>query len=85
MLNLSIISRCQRPLFGRNVAEFKQHTHLAHLADTASLAKRADSPHITLVPGAKLGRIVVGRRIQGKAGVYFPGCLQVVVLTKQRE
>lgn len=58
------------------------HTHLAHLTDAASLTKRADSPHIALVPGTKLGRVVVDGGIQGKARVYFPGSLQVVVLTK---
>lgn len=35
-------------------------SHLAHLAYTASLAERADGPHVALVPGAKLGGVVVG-------------------------
>lgn len=60
-------------------------THLAHLAHTASLAEGADSPHIALVPGAKFGRVVVGRGIQGNAWVHVPGGLQVVALTERRE
>lgn len=60
-------------------------THLAHLANTASLTKGADGPHIALVPGAKLGRVVVGRGVQGNAWVHVPGGLQVVALTEQRE
>lgn len=60
-------------------------THLAHLANTASLTEGADSPHIALVPGAKLGRVVVGRGIQGNAWVHVPGGLQMVALTEQRE
>lgn len=61
------------------------HTHLAHLANTASLTEGADSPHIALIPGAKLGWVVVGGGIQGNAWVHVPGGLQVVALTEQRE
>lgn len=53
--SVNIFLKYQQSLFEINVAEFKEHTHLAYLADTASLTKRADSPHIALVPGAKLG------------------------------
>lgn len=60
-------------------------THLAHLANTASLTEGADCSHIALVPGAKLGRVVVGRRIQCNAWVHVPGGLQVVALTEERE
>lgn len=60
------------------------HTHLAHLADTASLAEGADGPHVALVPGAELWGVVVGGGIQGEAGMHVPGGLQVVALTEQR-
>lgn len=60
-------------------------THLAHLANTASLTEGADGPHIALVPGAKLGRVVVGGGIQGTAWMHVPGGLQVVALTEQRK
>lgn len=60
-------------------------THLAHLANTAGLTEGADSPHIALVPGAKLGRVVVGGGIQGNAWMHVPGSLQVVALTEQRK
>lgn len=60
-------------------------THLAHLANTASLTEGADSPHIALVPGTKLGRVVVGGGIQGNAWMHIPSGLQVVALTEQRE
>ena len=60
-------------------------THLAHLANTASLTEGADGPHIALVPGAKLGRVVVGGRIQGNAWVHVPVGLQVVALTERRK
>lgn len=38
----------------------ERRTHLAHLADTAGLAQRADCPHVALVPGAKFGGVVIG-------------------------
>lgn len=53
------------------------------MANTAGLAEGADGPHVALVPGAKLGRVVVGRRIQGNARVHVPGGLQVVALTER--
>lgn len=61
----------------------KVKTHLAYLANTASLTEGADGPHIALVPGAKLGRVVVRRGIQGHTRVH--GGLQVVALTEPRE
>lgn len=61
------------------------HTHLAHLADTASLTEGADGPHVALVPGAELWGVVVGGGIQGEARMHVPGGLQVVALTEQRE
>ncbi len=63
----------------------REQTHLAHLANTASLTESTDGPHVALVPGAKLGRVVVGRGIQSDAWVHVPGGLQVVALTEQRE
>lgn len=60
-------------------------THLAHLANTACLTEGADGPHVALVPGAKLGRVVVGTGIQGNARVHVPGGLHVVALTERRE
>lgn len=63
----------------------REQTHLAHLANTASLTEGADCPHVALVPGAKLRRVVVDRGIQGNAGVHVPGGLQVVALTERRE
>lgn len=61
------------------------HTHLADLANTASLTKGADGPHVALVPGAKLGGVVVGGGVQGEARMHVPGGLQVVALTEQRD
>lgn len=63
---------------------FLKETYLTHLAYAAGLAERADSSHIALVPGAKLGGVVVTRRFQGDARVHVSG-LQVVVLTEQTE
>lgn len=60
-------------------------TYLADLADTAGLTESADGPHVALVPGAKLGRVVVGGGIQGNARMHVPGGLQVVALTEQTE
>ena len=50
-------------------------THLADLANTACLTEGADGPHIALVPGAKLGGVVVGGGIQGNAWMHVPGGL----------
>lgn len=61
------------------------HTHLAHLANTASLTEGADGPHVALVPGAKLGGVVVGGGVQCEARMHVPGGLQVVALTEQRD
>lgn len=59
--------------------------YLADLANTTSLAEGADSPHVALVPGAKLGRVVVGGGVQGNAWMQISGGLQMVALTEQRE
>lgn len=59
--------------------------YLADLANTTSLTEGADGPHVALVPGAKLGRVVVGSRVQGNVWMYIPGSLQMVALTEQRE
>lgn len=59
--------------------------YLANLANTTSLAEGADSPHVALIPGAKLGRVVVGRGFQGYAWMQISGRLQMVALTEQRE
>lgn len=60
-------------------------THLAHLTNAAGLTEGADCPHVALVPGAKLGRVVVDRGVQGNARVHVPSGLQVVALTEQME
>lgn len=59
--------------------------YLANLANTAGLAEGADSPHVALVPGAELGRVVVGGGVQGYAWMQISGRLQMVALTEQRE
>lgn len=59
--------------------------YLADLANTTSLTEGADGPHVALVPGAKLGRVVVGGGVQGNAWMYVSGGLQMVALTEQRE
>lgn len=59
--------------------------YLADLANTASLTECADGPHVALVPGAKFGRVVVGRGVQSNAWMYISGGLQMVALTEQRE
>ncbi len=58
-------------------------SHLADLADTASLAQGADRSHVALVPGAELRRAVVGRRFQCDAGMDFPRSMKMVALTMQ--
>lgn len=58
--------------------------HLAHLANATSLTEGADGPHVALVPGAKLGGVVVGGRVQGNAWMHISGGLQMVALTEQR-
>lgn len=58
--------------------------YLADLANTTSLTEGADGPHVALIPGAKLGRVVVGWGVQGNAWMYISGGLQMVALTKQR-
>lgn len=59
--------------------------YLADLANTTSLTEGADGPHVALVPGAKLGRVVAGGGVQGNAWMYISGGLQMVALTEQRE
>lgn len=59
--------------------------YLANLANAASLTEGADSPHVALVPGAKLGGVVVGGGVQGNAWVHISGGLQMVALTERRE
>lgn len=59
--------------------------YLADLANTTSLTEGADGSHVALVPGAKLGRVVVGGGVQGNAWMYVSGGLQMVALTEQRE
>lgn len=60
-----------------------EQTHLANLANTAGLTEGADCPHVALVPGAELGRVVVGGGVQGDTWVH--GGLQMVALTEQTE
>lgn len=61
-----------------------QH-YLAHLANTTGLTEGADGSHVALVPGPKLGGVVVGGGVQGNAGMDVSGGLQMVALTEQRE
>lgn len=82
---LKLSENYQQVSRSRHLSEFALPTHLAHLTHTAGLTERADGPHVALVPGAKLGGVVVGGRIQSKAGMHFPGGLQVVALTEYRK